>query len=94
MKSKQSGPPGKMQANRKKAPAESAANAPPNSAKQGKKDWIGEQFRRVYDAAADEPLPEDMQKLLDEFEEASSSDRQAEGADTADADIAGADDDR
>ena len=37
--------------------------------KRGKSDWIGEQFKRVYDTAADEPLPKDMQDLLDAIDD-------------------------
>ena len=64
MKSKKSGPFQDMQSsNRKKAPLQSS------SPRRNKRDWIGEQFKRVYDTTAQEPLPEDMQKMLDALEE-------------------------
>jgi hypothetical protein len=59
--------------NRKKAPLQSS------NARRNKKDWIGEQFKRVYDATAQEPLPEDMQKMLDALEELESPEDKGSG---------------
>lgn len=34
-----------------------------------KKDWIGNQLKRIYDQAANEPLPDDMLELLGQLDE-------------------------
>ena len=51
------------------------------SGRRGKQDWIGEQFKRIYDATAQEPLPEDMQKLLDALDELDGTEGRSSSAD-------------
>ncbi|HSM40724.1 MAG TPA: NepR family anti-sigma factor [Afifellaceae bacterium] len=51
------------------------------STRRGKKDWIGEQFKRIYDATAQEPVPDDMQKLLDALDELEGTEGRSSSAD-------------
>ena len=37
------------------------------------KDWLGSKLRQVYDDVVREPLPDDMQALLDALDEAESN---------------------
>ena len=75
-KSKQSDPSQKMP-----SPKKRETEPGPTNARRGKTDWIGEQFKRVYDATAQEPLPEDMQKLLDALDELETPETRKSGVD-------------
>ena len=76
MKSKRLNQSDKMRASNSQATAYRSG-----SGRRGKKDWIGEQFKRIYDETAQEPLPEDMQKLLDALDELEGTERRSSSAD-------------
>ena len=76
VKSKKLSQSDKMRASNSQATAFRAGTA-----RRGKKDWIGEQFKRIYDVSAQEPLPEDMQKLLDALDELEGTEGRSSSAD-------------
>lgn len=41
-----------------------------------KEDWIGNQFRRVYDQALNEPIPQQMLDLLSALDESDKDDEE------------------
>ena len=43
-----------------------------------KKDWIGNQLKRIYDEAANEPLPDDMLELLGQLDDEEDPDSSSE----------------
>lgn len=47
--------------------------AVPSQVGKSKEDWIGSQFRRIYDEALEESIPNDMLALLDQLDESTGS---------------------
>ncbi|MFD1695881.1 NepR family anti-sigma factor [Roseibium aestuarii] len=42
--------------------------AAPGQVGKTKEDWIGNQFRRIYDEALDDDIPDDMMSLLEQLD--------------------------
>ena len=59
--------------------------AVPSQVGKSKEDWIGNQFRRIYDEALEDSIPSDMLSLLEQLDEQTS----ASGAQATDGEQSG-----